>query len=328
MPRSRIRRTTLTALPAALMLSLSVTACSGSGSGDDNTVRFGYIADYNGASLLAIAEKQGLWKKADLTAKVRAFNNGPVQIQALSADSLDYGYIGPGAMWLPASGKSKVIAIDTLTYADRVIGQPGMKSMKDLKGKRVGVPEGTSGDMILNIALAKAGMTTKDITKVNMDPSTIVSAFSSGKIDGAGFFYPAIDTIRKKVPGLHEIASTKDTKDSFPTAFVAGNKVPEAKNKKVIKVLQQANDWRQEHPEETIKLTAKMLQVTEAQAKADASHVETLSTKDLVAKTKSGEVDTWLKDLGDFFVRNKQLDDNTDPGKYYVADLYSETYAK
>ncbi|MFF3492887.1 aliphatic sulfonate ABC transporter substrate-binding protein [Streptomyces sp. NPDC002795] len=328
MPRSRIRRTTVMALPAALMLSLSVTACSGSGSGDDNTVRFGYIADYNGASLLAIAEKQGLWKKADLTAKVKPFNNGPVQIQALSADSLDYGYIGPGAMWLPASGKAKVIAVDTLTYADRVIGQPGMKSMKDLKGKRVGVPEGTSGDMILNIALAKAGMTTKDITKVNMDPSTIVSAFSSGKIDGAGFFYPAIDTIRKKVPGLHEIASTKDTKDSFPTAFVAGNKVPEAKNKKVIKVLQQANDWRQEHPDETIALTAKMLQVTEAQAKADASHVETLSTKDLVAKTKSGEVDTWLKELGDFFVRNKQLDDNTDPGKYYVADLYSQAYAK
>ncbi|MET8472759.1 aliphatic sulfonate ABC transporter substrate-binding protein [Streptomyces sp. NPDC006422] len=328
MPRSRTRRTTLMALPAALMLSLSVTACSGSGSGDDNTVRFGYIADYNGASLLAIAEKQGLWKKADLDAKVKSFNNGPVQIQALSAGSLDYGYIGPGAMWLPASGKSKVIAIDTLTYADRVIGQPGMKSMKDLKGKRVGVPEGTSGDMILNIALAKAGMTTKDITKVNMDPSTIVSAFSSGKIDGAGFFYPAIDTIRKKVPDLHEIASTKDTEDSFPTAFVAGNKVPEEKNKKVVKVLQQANDWRQEHPEETIALTAKMLQVTEAQAKADASHVETLSTKDLVAKTKSGEVDTWLKKLGDFFVRNKQLDDNTDPGKYYVADLYTEAYGK
>lgn len=327
MPRSSIRHA-VTALPVALMLSLSVTACSGSGSGDDNTVRFGYIGDYNGASLLAIAKQQGLWKKEGLTAKVSTFNNGPVQIQALNAGSLDYGYIGPGAMWLPASGKSKVIAVDTLTYADRVIGQPGMKSMKDLKGKRVGVPEGTSGDMILNIALADAGMTTKDIEKVNMDPSTIVSAFSSGKIDGAGFFYPAIDTIKKKVPGLHEIASTKDTGDSFPTAFVAGTKVPEDKNSKVIKVLQQANDWRQEHPEETIRLTAKMLQVTEAQAKADASHVQTLSTKDLVAKTKSGEVDGWLKKLGDFFVRNKQLDENTDPAKYYTGDLYTKAYGK
>ncbi|GAA2294685.1 aliphatic sulfonate ABC transporter substrate-binding protein [Streptomyces kunmingensis] len=327
MPRRTIRHA-VTALPVAFMLSLSLSACSGSASENDGTVRFGYIGDYNGASLLAIADKQGLWKKAGLTAQVKTFNNGPVQIQALSAGDLDYGYIGPGAMWLPASGKSKVIAIDTLTYADRVIGQPGITSMKDLKGKRVGVPEGTSGDMVLNIALADAGMTTKDIEKVNMDPSTIVSAFSSGKIDGAGFFYPAIDTIKKKVPGLKEIASTKDTGDSFPTAFVAGNKVPEEKNSKVIKVLQQANDWRAEHPDETIALTAKMLEVTEAQARADASHVETLSTKELADKTRSGEVNEWLKKLGDFFVRNKQLDDNPDPADYYTGDLYSQAYSK
>ncbi|WP_405638054.1 aliphatic sulfonate ABC transporter substrate-binding protein [Streptomyces sp. NBC_00056] len=327
MPRSTIRRAA-TALPVACLLSLSVTACSGSASGNDRTVRFGYIGDYNGASLLAIADNQGLWKKAGLTTQVKSFNNGPVQIQALSAGDLDYGYIGPGAMWLPASGKAKVIAVDTLTYADRVIGQPGKKSMKDLKGKRVGVPEGTSGDMILNIALEKAGMTTKDIDKVNMDPSTIVSAFSSGKIDGAGFFYPAIDTIKKKVPGLQEIASTKDTGDAFPTAFVAGNKVPEDKNRKVIKVLQQANDWRQQHPEKTITLTAKMLEVTEAQAKADASHVETLSTKELADKTKSGEVDAWLKKLGDFFVRNKQMDSNPDPSDYYDGELYQKAHAE
>ncbi|NGO45796.1 aliphatic sulfonate ABC transporter substrate-binding protein [Streptomyces ureilyticus] len=321
MPRSTVRHA-LTTLPVVFMLSLSVSACSGSGSGDDSTVRFGYIGDYNGASLLAIAEKQQLWKKAGLTAEVKSFNNGPVQIQALGAGDLDYGYIGPGAMWLPASGQSKIIAINTLTYADRVIGQPGMESMKDLKGKRIGVPEGTSGDMILNIALEEAGMTDKDITKVNMDPSTIVSAFSSGKIDAAGFFYPAIDTIKQKVPDLVEVASTKDTGDSFPTAFVAGNKVPEDKNSKVVKVLQQANDWRQAHPEETIALTAKLLEVSEAQTKADASHVQTLSTADLAAKSKSGEVDKWLKTLGDFFVRNKQLDENPDPGDYYAGDLY------
>ncbi|WP_328540046.1 aliphatic sulfonate ABC transporter substrate-binding protein [Streptomyces sp. NBC_00344] len=327
MPRKSIRHA-VTALPLAFLLSLSLSACSGSASEDDSTVRFGYIGDYNGAGLLAIADKQGLWKKAGLTAQVKAFNNGPVQVQALSAGDLDYGYIGPGAMWLPASGKAKIIAIDTLTYADRVIGRPGMTSMKDLKGKRVGVPEGTSGDMVLNIALEKAGMTVNDIDKVNMDPSTIVSAFSSGKIDGAGFFYPAIDTIKKKVPGLEEIASTKDTGDAFPTAFVAGNKVPGAKNSKVIKVLQQANDWRKQHPEETIALTARMLQVTEAQAKADASHVETLSTADLAAKTKGGEVNEWLKKLGEFFVRNKQLDHNPDPSDYYDGDLYGQAYGK
>ncbi|GGV30181.1 hypothetical protein GCM10010277_13530 [Streptomyces longisporoflavus] len=52
MPRRPIRRAAV-ALPAAFLLALSAGACSDSASEDDNTVRFGYIGDYNGASLLA-----------------------------------------------------------------------------------------------------------------------------------------------------------------------------------------------------------------------------------------------------------------------------------
>ncbi|MFE0762350.1 aliphatic sulfonate ABC transporter substrate-binding protein [Streptomyces smyrnaeus] len=327
MPKRTIRRT-LSALLSVTALTLAMNGCSTGASQDDDTVDFGYIGDYNGASLLAIAEKQGLWKKQGLTARTKVFNNGPVQIQALGSGDLDYGYIGPGAMWLPASGKAKVISINTFTYADRVIAQPGIKTMKDLKGKRVGVPEGTSGDMILNIALEKAGMTTKDIQKIAMDPSTVVSSFTSGKIDGAGIFYPSIDTIKKKVPKLEEVASTKETGDTFPTAFVAGNKVPEKKNTKVIKVLQQANDWRKKHPEESIALTAKMLHVSKAQAKSDASHVETLSTDELVARTESGEMGRRLKELGEFFLRNKQLEKNPDPADYYTGALYRKVHSQ
>jgi NitT/TauT family transport system substrate-binding protein len=101
------------------------------------------------------------------------------------------------------------------------------------------VPEGTSGDMILTLALQKAGMTNKDIQRVPMDASTIVSAFSSKQIDAAGFWYPAISTIKKTVPDLVELAKNDDFADkvSFPTAFVAGNNVVAEKAAAVTKVL-------------------------------------------------------------------------------------------
>lgn len=323
---SSIRRA-LTAAPAVTLLALSVNACSGD-SANDSTIDFGYISDYNGASLLAIAKDQDLWQEHDLTVEVKAFNNGPVQVEALGAGNLDYGYIGPGAMWLPASGKAKVAAINTITYADRVIAQPGVTSMKDLKGKKVGVPEGTSGDMILRIALQEAGMTTEDIQKVPMDPSTVVSAFSSGKIEGAGIFYPLIDTIKETVPDLEEIASTEDLDDSFPTAFVANNEVEPETNSKVVKVLQEANDWRAEHPEESITLTAEMLKLDKGKVEADAAHVEVMTTADIVAKTKDGTVDEWLGGLGDFFVRTGTLESAPEPSDYYTGDLYTKAYAK
>ncbi|AXK34750.1 aliphatic sulfonate ABC transporter substrate-binding protein [Streptomyces armeniacus] len=326
MPSSRIRRA-LTAASAASMLALSLSACA-EDTANDSTVNFGYIGDYNGVSLLAIAKKQGLWKEEGLDANVKQFNDGPIQVQALGAGDLDFGYIGPGAMWLPASGKAKVVSVNTLAYADRVIAQPGMTSMKDLKGKKVGIPEGTSGDMALNLALEKAGMDTKDVEKVPMAPATIVSAFSSGQIDAAGIWYPLIDNIKKKVPKLEEVASTRDMGSSFPTAFVAGNKVKPELSTKVIKVLQKANDWRAKHPEEAIAESAKMLKLSESKVKADAANVETLPTSDLVAKTKDGTVDKWLNVLGDFFVRNGQLDSRPDPSDYYTGDLYTKAYKK
>ncbi|WP_051939497.1 aliphatic sulfonate ABC transporter substrate-binding protein [Phaeacidiphilus oryzae] len=325
--RRRARRTALLCA-AALLLPLSLTACSG-GSGNDGTVRFGYIGDYNGSSLLAIADKEGLWKKAGLKPDVKVFNNGPIQIQALGAGDLDFGYIGPGAMWLPASGKSKVIAIDTLTTADRVIGQPGIDSIQALKGKKVGVVQGTSGEMVLDLALKKAGMTEKDLQVIPMDASTIVSAFDAGKIDGAGIWYPLLDTIKKNRPGLHEIASDTDfPQDSFPTAFVAGNKTDPKLVSKVEKVLQEANDWRSAHPAQSISLAAAMLHVSTAETTRDAANVKTMTTAQLVAATKDGTVGKWLDSLSGFFVQSGQLKQAPAASTYYEGDLYTKAYTR
>ncbi|MEV0995934.1 aliphatic sulfonate ABC transporter substrate-binding protein [Nonomuraea sp. NPDC050202] len=321
----RSLRRVLTAATAVSLLALSVTACSDDGS----TVRFGYISDYNGASLLAIAQQQGLWEKQGLTPEIKVFTNGPLQIQALGAGDLDFGYIGPGAMWLPATGKAKVVAINTLAYADRVIGRPGVKSIADLRGKKVGVPEGTSGDMVLNLALQKAGMTVKDIQKVPMDPATVVSAFVAGQIDGAGIWYPLIDNIKQKVPDMVELASTKEWPDSsFPTAFVGGTQVNEELTNKVIKVLQEANDWRAAHYEESITQAASLLKLDAAKVKADAANVTVMTTQDLVNKTKDGTVAKWLNSLGDFFVSTGKLKSRPEPATYYTGDLYTKAFTK
>ncbi|GAB2960382.1 hypothetical protein GCM10023080_020540 [Streptomyces pseudoechinosporeus] len=99
------------------------------------------------------------------------------------------------------------------------------------------------------------------------------------------------------MPDLEEVASTRDMDSSFPTAFVAGNKVKPELTSKVIKVLQQANDWRAQHPQEAITESAKMLKLDESQVKADAANVEVLPTAELVAKTKNGTVDKWLNSV-------------------------------
>lgn len=330
-----ISRRHFVGLTAAAVAATVLSACgggssssSGSAGGQTQSVTFGYIGDFNGTNLLAIANDQKLWAKHGLKVNARVFTNGPLQIQALGTGDLDFGYIGPGAMWLPASGQAKVVAMNTLGNADRVIAQPGITSMQQLKGKTVAVPEGTSGDMILTLALKKAGMTKQDIKAVPMDPSTIVSAFASKKVDGAGFWYPAAATIKKQVPGMVELAKDDDFSGevAFPTAFVAGNKVvaeQKDKTEKFLAVLRDAMRFRSAHMDKTIELTAKMLNLPVDQVKADAANSKVLSVDQLDSMTKDGTIDKWLNGMGDYFVQAGKLKAPVDPKSYYTGDLFT-----
>lgn len=318
-------------------VALAMSGCGGTsngaeGSGDSQEkidVNFGYIADYNGTSLLAIAKDQGLWDKYGVNITTTSFTNGPLQIQALGTGDLDFGYIGPGAFWLPASGQAKLVSMNTLGQADRVVAQPGIESMEDLRGKTVAVPEGTSGDMILTLALEEAGMTKDDIKVANMEPAAIVSALASKKVDAAGFWYPALATVKEQVPGLVELAKNQDFEDTiaFPTAFVAGNDVVENEKEKVdrvLKVLRDAIDFRAKNVDESIQLTADFSALDPEQVKADAGNVQILGLDEIDKLTEDGTVNEWLEGMNDYFVEAGKLPEPVDPSEYYTGDLFME----
>lgn len=327
-------RTTRGIVAAALGLALALTGCSGTDTGTAGdsqkleTVKIGHIADYDGTSLLAVAAGQDLWKKHGLKVEASVFTNGPLQIQAIGTGDLDFGYIGPGAMWLPASGQAKIVAINSVGNSDRVIAQAGITSLKDLKGKTVAVPEGTSGEMILTLALKSVGLTVKDIKKVAMDPSTVVPAFVSKKVDAAGIWYPLVGTIEKQVPDLKILAANEDFKNdvSFPTAFVSGNDFVKKNPKtvsKVLQVLREAMDYRAAHTDEAIKLTAGMLKLDAGDVAADAKNITVMTSGDLDKLTKDGTVVRWLTGMNDYFISAGKLPSPVDPTTYYTGDLFT-----
>jgi NitT/TauT family transport system substrate-binding protein len=320
------------AATVAATLALTAAACADDGAtpgagGENIDVNFGYIPDFNGTSLLAIAEDQGLWDKHGVDVTTSSFTNGPLQIQALGTGDLDFGYIGPGAFWLPASGQAKIVAMNTLGQADRVVGQAGNETIEDLRGKQVAVPEGTSGDMILTLALEEAGMTKEDVEVVPMEPSAIVAALSSKQVDGAGFWYPALATVKEQVPDLVEIATNSDFEDTvaFPTAFVAGNDVVANEQEKVDRVLaalREAIAYRAENMDEAIQLTAEFNDLDVAAVEGDASNVQILSLEEIDQLTQDGTVDTWLSGMVDYFVGAGKLTDPVEPSEFYTGDLF------
>jgi NitT/TauT family transport system substrate-binding protein len=292
-----------------------------------NRVRMGYIGDFQNTSLPAIAADQKMWQAEGLEPDLRVFTNGPIQIQAMGAGSLDFGAIGPGALWLPASGRTKVVAVNLLTFSDRLLAQPGTKSVQELKGKKVGVPPGTSGEMILRLTLARAGMSVSDVNVVPMDYSTLVAAFTSGQVTAAGLNYPMIDTVKKRMPDLVELSKDEDFYPaySFPNAFVARNETVQSDPQLVtrfVRVMKKAMDYRVADIPRAVQITAKFLGVEPEALRSSADTNKLLSSQELVKLTEDGTVDKWFDGLNGMFKSFGTLPDPLPPGQFYEGKMF------
>lgn len=307
-------------------LALAATTAGSVMAQDLTPIRMGYIADYFGTSMVAIATDQGLWEKHGLDAELSVFTNGPIQVQALGAGSLDFAYIGPGALWLPASGQAKVIAINALGYTDRVISQPGIDSIEDLAGRRVAVPEGTSGDMLLRLALEEAGMTMDDIEPIMMDPSTIVTAFSSGQVDAAGIWYPFVDVIRQRVTDLNELAANEDffPEVAFPSSFIVSNARADDEEtiRKVNAVIKDALDFRIDNLEQSVQITADFLGVPAEPLAAEAVQAYLPTSEEFEELTANGTVDGWLDTLAGLYVEFGRIENPLPASEFYLGEFY------
>lgn len=340
MTHSLSRRNILQLSLGAAAVSL-LSACGAKASEDAGSsgaakapveIKVGYIADYNGAALMAVADQEGYWDKAGLTPKYLPFTNGPLAIQALGTNNVDVVYIGSGALWLPASGKAEIWAVNSVSNADRIIAQPGIKTLADLKGKKVAVPAGTSGDQLFSLALAKESLTREDFDVIAMEPPAIVAAFASGQVDGAALWYPLIDSAKKGQPDLVELFSNEDFIDTltFPSTFVAAPGRAE-KDKDLatsfISVIKSSNDYRHGNQESTIALTSKFLKLKEEDMAAQASVAKLFTSKELDELSSEGTVYTWLDSLQQQFMKDEKITEVTDPKGFYNSELFVSTPA-
>jgi NitT/TauT family transport system substrate-binding protein len=119
---------------------------------------------------------------------LRAFRNMAIDGMVISLDEL---------LGLAADGLQPrvVLVVDVSHGADAVVGRSGMRSMKDLKGKRVAVEGGALGAYVLSRALAKNGMRASDVKVVHLESNEQPVAFEKGQVDGAVTFDPYRDQL-------------------------------------------------------------------------------------------------------------------------------------
>ena len=114
---------------------------------------------------------------------LRAYRNQAIDGMVISLDEL---------LVLSADGQQpKIILVADVSHgADVVVGRPGMRTMQDLKGKRIAVESGALGAYVLSRALTLNNMQAADVTIAHLESNEQPNAFAKGEVDGAVTFDP------------------------------------------------------------------------------------------------------------------------------------------
>ena len=156
------------------------------------------IGDQKGTGAEALLQAAGLINKLPFKVKWVDFTSGPPMVQAMGSGSVDIGGVGDAPPVFAAAGGSKVKIVGariTPAAAGAVVVPKGstLTSIKQLKGKTIAAPEGTTADYHLLTVLAAAGLTKSQVTVENLQPADALAAFNSGKIDAWDTWSPYIE---------------------------------------------------------------------------------------------------------------------------------------
>jgi sulfonate transport system substrate-binding protein len=172
-----------------------------------------------------------------------------------------------------------------------------IKTLADLKGRKVGFARGSSAHNTTVAALEKAGLSYSDITPVYLAPADGATAFAGGSIDAWTIWDPYLALTEKGK--IRVLASAGDVHES--TAFFLANKDFTAQHPDIVSLLNQTfaqeSKWADQHRPEIVETLHDATHVdAEALTRAVArSQFLVTPVTDQIVATQQATADRFLK---------------------------------
>lgn len=200
MKTARTLRTLLLAGITALAASSGTSHAAESG----KEIRIGYQKGDALALLRANGKLEARLAQEGAAANWIEFPGGPQLLEALNAGSIDFGETGETPpIFAQAAGADFIyLANEPASPAGEAILVPkssNIKTVADLKGKKVALNKGSNVHYLLVRALEQAGLGWRDIRPVYLAPADARAAFQSGNVDAWVIWDPYLAAAQKQL---------------------------------------------------------------------------------------------------------------------------------
>lgn len=277
---------------------------------------------WSGYGPFFLAKEKGFF--GDLPVELDFIDTGADQVSGLYAGrfqmlaiTIDMFLAGKGNGEFP----SKIIfAIDHSVGGDAVVADKSIKTVRELKGKKVITAPGDPNHLIFLASLRKAGLTVKDLNHQDAATPDAVSAFIAGKVDAAGAYQPYTSMALQKRKGAHILASSKD----FPYLVVdVGMVTDKILNERKADVAQVYDGWckavsyMKAHPSESNEIMAKAFKLTSKKFGESLNGIEDFGEADnrelFDSSKKKGKMNDIFNDVVTIMRENHMTDESPSP---------------
>jgi len=172
----------------------------------------------------------GIFKDEGLNVEIVRFEGGVGAFRAMAGGSVDLAGTSSEPFITAVSQGADVKAV--YTYAPNVdvsfVVGPGINTLADLKGKRIGIQEPNGfADVMSRLVLKKAGISPTDVKFVTTTTAGRVTELIAGNVDTGVLHIDQTKTIQQKSPGIHVLANMWDVVSNYQYALyaVSGDKI-------------------------------------------------------------------------------------------------------
>jgi sulfonate transport system substrate-binding protein len=279
-------------------VTLGLTAASASA--EDKVIRIGYQKYGNVILLKAKGTLEPKLKAIGYNVTWAEFPFGPPLLEAINAGAIDFGHTGEAPpVFAQAAGSSIVyVAHEPPAPGGEAILVPKdspIKSVAELKGKKVAYAKGSNSNYFAVKALEGAGVRYGEFEPVHLAPADARAAFESGKVDAWSIWDPfyasaeATGNARVLADGTGIVSNHQ---------FYLGGKSFTESNAKAIEIvlaeLNAVNDWVKSDPkaaaEQLAPATGIPAAILETALKRQSFGVKPLDAKVIAEQQKIGDL--------------------------------------
>ena len=215
------------------------------------------------SSLVHVALANGYFRAEGLDVTVQEHVSGKAALNSLVEGKVDLATAAETPITLAALKGHRISVLATIFTSEKDLvlvarKEEGISTPRDLTGKKVGVPLGTTGEFFLDAFLALHSISKKNIEIIDVKPDEMVNALVTGRIDAASIWHPQAFQLQKELGErcvtFHGETICTETFNILVTQDYVRRNPDVAKG--VLRALLRAEEFVRSNPSESVRIVS------------------------------------------------------------------------